>query len=1369
MKGLFRAGLIAIGVSALLLAYGSLANDQAAKSNKLYAKLTDKELKAEELKRVDAKDRFIAQGEKSVMNEKYDEAVIYFQRALRIDPEDKNVKAALNKAMAKYRGEFQAKAEAASEDLDVDSSDVSDVVAEKTDKSADLDQVDNAKVEEKRIAAEKQKVQADKAEIEKRIAVEKKKAEAEKQSLALEKKKAAQAEIERLARVKKENEKRLALQKKKAEAEKQRLARAKREKAERIAAQKKKAEADKQRLALEKKKAADAEKQRLVAEKQKKEDEKAAALRKTEQKRIAKEKNVNLLIEDAEKLYGQKKYSKAMKQASKASALDPDNINVQLLRDKIQKGEQVSLLLEDGRKALAKGELDKARDFGKDLTSVSPQDPEVKSYLLKVKAAEDKAAAQLKQQQTAQELSEAQSALAQNDVAAAKMKLAEVLRIDPANQEAKNILAQIERKEKSAQTEGLKKQLVVYRAEGDYVNAIKTCDEILSVNPDDQEIIAMKNVCKTKLAELKAQKNAIAQETLQKQIEDLLAQAKKEYKAQELDLARQKWQKVLELDPNNDEAYAAMKNTDQEFQKFQVEAAKKEEVKQRKLQARSKLYSPITITFTDIQLADFLNQLSLLSDVNFTVAQGGDASVSGRFANTPLLDVLNAVLIPNGFRFETQDDKIIVIPDLVSKTINLNQQQTAQLSNLEEKKIIAELLYGPTKEPNIVGQKYIFDPRKHLFIMVDSKMNISKIENMLENLPQEIVPQLETRMYTLKREVGEKVKLLLTALLDAESDHAVKQLKGRQILFEDTTNTLVVRDTLKNLQLSESFLKDKEFIEKVQSDELVVRVFPIANKKMLQSDPNKARELAKKTTELVETLLYNKTGKSQARKNGRQVWLNEEFGTLTVMDNQRNIDRVADFLVNSQFGDPDVEVTEIIYVDYVDASELQAKLYEILGFGSGSSGGDTGNRVIRRVRPDSSFRFRDAEVQCLRIRDIGTSSSSSSSSDRDDDERDFDAEVQLLVSTPSDVARTVTIREREGVQQFGDYMIRVPDSNPRGSGWADVEIQYISVSDQMDNEVEEDDMQQDSEITITPYVETSSLIIRTSNPALLTSVKYWISVLDAPIKQVSIETKYVTVAEDAALKLNSQLTVNNFSNGIDLAGAKTSMGFPGGSTSSVANLVNGASIADSAAINNQPASTVFNLIANNNLSWNLELLETKGKAQVVTGPMLTIQNGKSGTFDIYREFDSVERVSYTDVTYEEQEVEELALDITPTITKNNIIKLSLEITMEEFIPGSPELENGGADDDSVLFDVDKISVSATRNDSRRREINTTVQLRDGQTISLGGFKAEHSQQNVSRIPILGDIPLIGRVLFSQQQKQRKKANLLILLTAYLND
>lgn len=108
-------------------------------------------------------------------------------------------------------------------------------------------------------------------------------------------------------------------------------------------------------------------------------------------------------------------------------------------------------------------------------------------------------------------------------------------------------------------------------------------------------------------------------------------------------------------------------------------------------------------------------------------------------------------------------------------------------------------------------------------------------------------------------------------------------------------------------------------------------------------------------------------------------------------------------------------------------------------------------------------------------------------------------------------------------------------------------------------------------------------------------------------------------------------------------------------------------------------------------------------------------------------------------TIERQDVG-LTLKVTPQINEGDTVKLVLEQEVSSVIPGT--VEQGIA--------------------TRKRSIKTTVLVDDGGILILGGLIAEEVSDTESKVPLLGDIPLIG-FLFRTQNTTKTKANLMVFL------
>lgn len=104
----------------------------------------------------------------------------------------------------------------------------------------------------------------------------------------------------------------------------------------------------------------------------------------------------------------------------------------------------------------------------------------------------------------------------------------------------------------------------------------------------------------------------------------------------------------------------------------------------------------------------------------------------------------------------------------------------------------------------------------------------------------------------------------------------------------------------------------------------------------------------------------------------------------------------------------------------------------------------------------------------------------------------------------------------------------------------------------------------------------------------------------------------------------------------------------------------------------------------------------------------------------------------------------LTLRITPQINESNFVRLEIEEEVED------------------VQSIDPVLGPRTTT----RQARTTVVVQDQQTIVIGGLMRDTTTEDVSKVPFLGDIPLIGR-LFRHTSTRNVKTNLLLLLTPYI--
>jgi general secretion pathway protein D len=106
------------------------------------------------------------------------------------------------------------------------------------------------------------------------------------------------------------------------------------------------------------------------------------------------------------------------------------------------------------------------------------------------------------------------------------------------------------------------------------------------------------------------------------------------------------------------------------------------------------------------------------------------------------------------------------------------------------------------------------------------------------------------------------------------------------------------------------------------------------------------------------------------------------------------------------------------------------------------------------------------------------------------------------------------------------------------------------------------------------------------------------------------------------------------------------------------------------------------------------------------------------------------------------------LNVTPRISANNMINLKVVPEVSRIFDRTAVRVDQG------VFEADRYDI---------RKIETRVMIPSGNTLVLGGLIQDDQRNSGTKVPIMGDIPLVGRA-FRSDAKSREKANLLIFIT-----
>lgn len=132
----------------------------------------------------------------------------------------------------------------------------------------------------------------------------------------------------------------------------------------------------------------------------------------------------------------------------------------------------------------------------------------------------------------------------------------------------------------------------------------------------------------------------------------------------------------------------------------------------------------------------------------------------------------------------------------------------------------------------------------------------------------------------------------------------------------------------------------------------------------------------------------------------------------------------------------------------------------------------------------------------------------------------------------------------------------------------------------------------------------------------------------------------------------------------------------------------------------------------------------------------------------------------------------VTLEIEPTIGENNYtidLRFAPEIVeFEGFINYGSPIQSPATD---ALGNPIQVTITENRIEMpvfSTRRVNTALTIYDGYTVSVGGLMSENVQNVEDKVPILGDLPIIGR-LFQSKSENHIKSNLIIFVTAEIID
>ncbi len=267
----------------------------------------------------------------------------------------------------------------------------------------------------------------------------------------------------------------------------------------------------------------------------------------------------------------------------------------------------------------------------------------------------------------------------------------------------------------------------------------------------------------------------------------------------------------------------------------------------------------------------------------------------------------------------------------------------------------------------------------------------------------------------------------------------------------------------------------------------------------------------------------------------------------------------------------------------------------------------------------------------------------------------------------------------------------------------------------------------EEEVTVVGDEKSNKLVISTS-PRYMSTVLSIIDELDAAPPQVMIQV------------LLAEVTLDN----TETWGVDVNVGPFGGEGYRIGSTPAGSSVATALGVPNLAVSSAdFGVL--------IRSLEEQGKLEVLSNPQVTVNNNQVAKIQVGENIavvNGVERSSignsFADLTREDVGI---ILNVVPSISADGFVRMDIQ----------PEISQLSAKTTQISADVFAPII-------KKRAVDTVVTVKDGQSVVIGGLIQSSEEQRHTKVPILGDIPVLG-YLFRTKKDTNVKTELLVILTA----
>lgn len=294
----------------------------------------------------------------------------------------------------------------------------------------------------------------------------------------------------------------------------------------------------------------------------------------------------------------------------------------------------------------------------------------------------------------------------------------------------------------------------------------------------------------------------------------------------------------------------------------------------------------------------------------------------------------------------------------------------------------------------------------------------------------------------------------------------------------------------------------------------------------------------------------------------------------------------------------------------------------------------------------------------------------------------------------------------------------------------------------------------EDQIVIVPDKNTFSLIVYASKKNQ-EQIARMIKELDKRRPQVLIDVTLVEISKDNSFKYDLQ-AVSAIPNLANTSGVISGVGADAIST--ISNALNNATDRNAFQEARVGGGTGRGFYADNHIHALLELMETKNYGRVLAQPKILVNDNEKGEINtdnttyIAQTSQSVNTTSGDPITNTSVQFAEFTsginLSITPTISEGDLLRLEIQLKRSQ-------QDSAGKD-----------AKDTPPPDRTENNINTIVTVPNNSTIILGGVNELSQNKSTGKVPVLGDVPLVGG-LFQNTNNTDNQTKLYIFVKAYI--